>query len=146
MHLNELVGKKIERITPHQDTIRRLLVAAQRNIADSKVMAVSLENRFDSAYKAIMQIANAALQANGYRTLTSKPGHHHTMIQVLPTTIGISKDTVIILDAMRKLRNISDYNGDIVPENAVIECIHQAEKLLTDFKKWLAINQSELLV
>lgn len=73
MNLSELVGKKIEKITPHQDTIRRLLVAAQRNIADSKIMAVSLENRFDSAYKAIMQIANAALQANGYRTLTSKP-------------------------------------------------------------------------
>lgn len=67
------------------------------------------------------------------------------MIQVLPATIGISKDTVIILDAMRKQRNISDYNGNIVPESAVRECIHQAEKLLTDFKKWLAINESELL-
>ena len=102
MNLNDLVGKKIENITPHQDTIKRLLASAQRNIVDSKIMLVSAENRFDSAYKAIMQIANAALQANGYRTLTSKPGHHYTMIQALPATIGIDKETVIILDAMRK--------------------------------------------
>lgn len=145
MNLNDLVGKKLEKITSHQSTIKRLLAAAQRNIVDSKVMAVSAENRFDSGYKAIMQIANAALQANGFRTLTSKPGHHYTMIQVLPETIGINKETVIILDAMRKQRNIADYSGDIVPESTVKECINQAEKLLTDFKKWLAENQPELL-
>ncbi len=60
-----------------------------------------------------MQFANAALQAHGYRTLTSKPGHHQTMIQLLPQTLGTDKKTVIILDAMRKQRNIADYSGDI---------------------------------
>lgn len=145
MNLNELIGKKIEKITPHQETIRRLLVAAHRNISDSKVTVVSLENRFDAAYKAIMQTANAALQANGYRTLTSKPGHHYTMIHLLPQTIGTDNDTVIILDAMRKQRNIADYSGDIVPESAVKECIHQAEKLLRNFNDWLATNHPELL-
>jgi len=145
MNLSNLIGKKLEKITPHQATIKRLLAAAQRNIVDSKVTAVSAENRFDSGYKAIMQIANAALQANGYRTLTSKPGHHYTMIQVLPETIGIDSETVIMLDAMRKQRNIADYFGDIIPESAVKECINQAEKLLKNFKNWLASNQPELL-
>jgi len=32
--------------------------AAERNIEDSKIDLVSLENRFDTAYKAIMQLAN----------------------------------------------------------------------------------------
>jgi hypothetical protein len=36
-----------------------------------------------------LQIANAALQASGYRTLTSKPGHHQVMIQSLSKTLGI---------------------------------------------------------
>lgn len=89
MNLSDLVGKKIEKIMPHQDTIRRLLGAAQRNIIDSKVMAVSLENRFDSGYKAIMQIANAALQANGYRTLTSKPG---ASLHKDPTTVSNNRN------------------------------------------------------
>ncbi len=53
---------------------------------------MSTENRFDAAYKAIMQIANAALQVNGYRTLTSKPGHHQTMIQSLSKTLEIDNE------------------------------------------------------
>ena len=83
---------------------------------------VSNENRFDAAYKAIMQLANAALQASGYRTLTSKPGHHMTMIQSLPKTIALDTDTVIVLDTLRKQRNVADYSGDTVPESAMKEC------------------------
>lgn len=141
MILSSLVGKKIEEITPHRDTIKRLLIAAERNIVDSKVDAVSPENRFDAAYKAIMQIANAALQANGYRTLTSKPGHHYTMIQLLSETMSVDTETVIILDTMRKQRNTADYCGDVVPESAVKECVHQAENLLKKFKIWLTETQ-----
>jgi len=140
MTLDNLVDRTIEKITAHPDTIKRLLRAAERNIIDSKVEALSPENRFDAAYKAIMQIANAGLQANGYRTLTSKPGHHQTMIQLLPQTLGIDKSTVIILDAMRKQRNVADYSGDFVPESAVITCIAQAEELLENFKAWLSMN------
>ncbi len=133
MNLDNLVGKSIEKIPPHQDTINRLITAAKRNISDAKVTAVSAENRFDAAYKAIMQIANASLHRHGYRTLTSKPGHHQTMIQLLTSTLGIDNQTMILLDAMRKQRNIADYSGDIVPESTVRECIEQAEKLLQKF-------------
>jgi hypothetical protein len=66
-----------------------LVTAAERNIADAKITAVSAENRFDAVYKAIMQIANTALQADGYRALTSKAGHHQVMIQSLSKTLGI---------------------------------------------------------
>ncbi|CAM2773033.1 TPA: DNA-binding protein [Legionella pneumophila] len=143
MTLDNLIGITLEKIPPHPDTINRLLNAAERNIVDSKIDLVSAENRFDAAYKAIMQIANAALQSHGYRTLTSKPGHHQTMIQLLPQTLGIDKKTVIILDAMRKQRNIADYSGDIIPESAVITCIAQAEALLKDFKKWLSVKDGK---
>jgi hypothetical protein len=102
MTLNNLVGKTLEKIITNYDTIKRLVAAAERNIIDSKIIAVSAENRFDAAYKAIMQIANAALHANGYRTLTSKPGHHQTMVQSLSKTLGIDNNTIILLDAMRK--------------------------------------------
>lgn len=133
MTLNNLVGTKLEIISIDLEAVKRLISSATRCIADSKIAAVSAENRFDSAYKAIMQIANAALQINGYRTLTSQPGHHLTMIQSLPKTVGIDKDTMILLDAMRKQRNIVDYSGDIIPESAVKDCIIQAEKLLKTF-------------
>jgi uncharacterized protein (UPF0332 family) len=141
MTLDNLIGISLEKIPSNPDAIKRLLHAAERNIVDSKIDLVSAENRFDAAYKAIMQLANAALQANGYRTLTSKPGHHQAMIQLLPQTLGTDKKTVIILDAMRKQRNIADYSGDIIPESAVVTCIAQAEALLNDFKKRLKINE-----
>jgi len=74
MTLDNLIGISLERVMPDATAIRRLLEAAARNIKDAHVEEVSAENRFDAAYKTIMQLANASLQANGFRTLTSKPG------------------------------------------------------------------------
>jgi hypothetical protein len=145
MSLDNLLGISLERIEPDAVMIKRLLDAAERNIADAHVIAISAENRFDAAYKAVMQLSNAALQANGYRTLTSKPGHHMTMIQVLSQTIGLDKETVIVLDALRKQRNVADYSGDIVPTTAVDECVVRAERLLADVTVWLRQYKPELI-
>lgn len=123
----------------------RLLEAAKRNIADAHISAVSGENRFDAAYKCIMQCAMVALWVNGYRTSTSQPGHHQTAIQTLPTTIGLPQSTVIILDSLRKQRNVSDYEGDPVSDQAVIECIKQAENLYQFVLDWIKINRADLV-
>jgi hypothetical protein len=88
MGLQNLVGISLERVTPVKETVKRLLDAAARHIADAKVQAVSAETRFSSAYTAIRMLADVGLHANGYRTLTSRPGHHQTAIQTLPTTLG----------------------------------------------------------
>jgi hypothetical protein len=144
MSLDKLVGISLETITPDAAMSGRLLSAARRNIADANVMEISAENRFDAAYKAIMQLANSALQANRFRTLTSKPGHHMTMIQTFSRTIGLDTQQVIVLDALRKQRNVADYSGDIVPTSAVEECISQAESLLQIVIHWLNENKPEL--
>jgi len=145
MSLDNLVGKTLEKTEADGFAIRKLLSAAKRNIADAHVMAISSENRFDAAYKAIMQLSNAALQANGYRTLTSKPGHHMTMIQVLSQTIGLESSTIIVLDALRKQRNVADYSGDMIPPSTVDECVKHAELLLHNVTEWMKKNKAELL-
>lgn len=141
MNLDNLVGISLAKVEPDAPVIRRLLAAAKRNIADSHIMEVSSENRFDAAYKAIMQLSNVSLQANGFRTLTSKPGHHMTMIQTLGQTMGLDKQTVVVLDALRKQRNVADYSGDI---GAVDECVRHAENLLHDVNQWLKENKPGL--
>jgi hypothetical protein len=78
MTLQNLLGISLDAITPDRDTVAKLLAAADRNLADAQLAGLSAENRFDAAYKAIMQLAMVALHANGYRTLTSRPGHHQT--------------------------------------------------------------------
>lgn len=65
MTLDNLIDISLEKIPSNPEAIKRLLHAAERNIMDSKIDLVSAENRFDAAYKAIMQLANAALQIHG---------------------------------------------------------------------------------
>jgi len=143
--LKKLVGISLQEIQPDSATILRLLVAAARNLSDAGVTEISFENRFDAAYKSVMQSANAALQASGYRTLTSKPGHHQTMLHLLVKTAGVDRETVIILDALRRQRNVVDYSGDLVPYSAVEECVSQAEYLIKHVRDWISTRHPDLL-
>jgi len=140
-----LVGISLDRITPAKETIKRLLEGAARHIADAKVQAISAETRFGSAYTAIRMLADVGLHAHGYRTLTSKPGHHQTAIQTLPTTLGVDPRTVVRLDALRKQRNLTEYTGDVIPDSAVIDCLTHAQSLYALTLDWLQNNKRELL-
>lgn len=127
-------------------SVLRLLAAAERNLIDARLLELSNDNRFDAAYKTIMQCAMIGLWAKGFRTATSQPGHHQTALQALPKTLGLTADTVIVLDALRKQRNLNDYEGDAVPDAAVRECLIQAEALLTHTRHWLQTHRPELLI
>jgi hypothetical protein len=143
MTLKNLIGISLDAAPHDRGLVVRLLAAAERNIADAQLEGLSTENRFDAAYKAIMQLAMVALNANGYRTLTSKPGHHQTAIQTLPLSVGLPQTKVIVLDALRKQRNLSDYSGDLVPEAAAAECLASAQDLLTHVRTWLQSQRPE---
>lgn len=145
MTLKNLLGISLDAVAPDKAHIGKLMAAALRNIADAQLAGLSTENRFDAAYKAIMQLAMVALNANGYRTLTSKPGHHQTAIQSLPSTVGLAQGKVIVLDALRKQRNLSDYSGDLVPDAVAAECLASASDLHAHVRAWLKANRPELL-
>jgi len=92
-----------------------------------------------------MQCALVAPAANGYRLSTNVPGHHQTAIQTLPKTIGLSADRILVLDALRKKRNRSDYEGDPVEDAAIVECAAAARRLLADVRAWLKTHQPDLV-
>jgi hypothetical protein len=50
---------------------------------------------------------------------------------------------MIVMDAMRKQRNISDYAGDLVTESLVRECIGQAKELKRLVEEKLKDNTRE---
>ena len=145
MTLKNLLGISLDAVNPDKAQLAKLLAAAQRNIADAQLQGLSTENRFDAAYKASMQLAMVALNANGYRTLTSKPGHHQTAIQTLPLTVGLSQAKVIVLDALRKQRNLADYSGDLTSDAAATQCLASAQDLLAHVRAWLAANRPGLV-
>jgi uncharacterized protein (UPF0332 family) len=138
---------KIGQLKPHPPDAReieQLLVAARRNVRDACVTSISAETRFDAAYKAIMQSALAALMMRGYRPDTNRPGHHMTVVQSLPITIGIDSKRVVVLDALRRQRNVADYTGDDVDESTAEHCIAQAEQLVVDVMAWRTSKRSDL--
>lgn len=136
---------KLKEHTPTPDEVRRLLAAIDRNLADAEVRDISDETRFDVAYKAVMQCALVAMMAAGYRPATSDPGHHQTMIQSLPLTVGTSNEVWVVLDAMRRQRNANDYTGHPITTATVTECIAQAKALRAQLHTHLAANKPKLL-
>ncbi|RAN81407.1 DNA-binding protein [Bacillus sp. SRB_336] len=140
-----LAIKRLLTHTPDAAAVRKLLEAARRNLTDAGVSTISPDNRFDAAYKCLMQCAMLGLWASGYRTASSQPGHHQTAIQCLTLTMGVPVQTVIVLDALRKQRNLSDYEGDPISDATLASCLDEAGKLLARTEQWLRDNHSDLL-
>lgn len=146
MSLDNLV--KTGQLRPHQPTpaeVQRLLAAARRNLQDAGNKAISDETRFDASYKAIMQCSLVTVVASGYRPATNTPGHHQTMIACLRLTLGITQPDWLVLDALRRKRNLSDYTGDPIDPTSVRECIERATALLDMAQEWMVREHPDLL-
>jgi hypothetical protein len=59
--------------------------------------------------------------------------------------MGLDNPTTIVLDKLRKQRNVADYSGDVVPESATRECLDYAKQLLQQVDAWLRHNKPEFL-
>jgi len=68
-----------------------------------------------------------------------------TVIQSLPPTIGISPERVIVLDTLRRQRNVADYTGDDVDESTAQQCISEAERLIEDVASWRKSRRPDLV-
>lgn len=127
-------------------SVQRLLAGAMRNLADAKITQLSAENRFDAAYKCIMQCAMLGLMVNGYRTSTSQPGHHQTALETLPLTMNLPSNIIVVLDVLRKQRNLIDYEGGPISDGLVSECLTQTEELLAHTRQFLQTRFPDVLV
>jgi hypothetical protein len=146
MTLDNLVttGQRKRHATDREE-IGRLIAAARRNVADARAQNISIENRFDAACKCVMQCALIALMASGYRPDTKAPGHHQTVVQSLPKTLGLTGARVAVLDALRHKRNRSDCSGAPIDAASLATCIAEAERLLGETERWLSTNHAGLL-
>jgi hypothetical protein len=144
--LDSLVSTgQIKTHAPAPDDIQRLLRSIDRCIADSRVVTISAEARFDCAHRAIVQCALVALAASGFRPSTNVPGHQRTMIQTLPLSMRTSGDVVLVLDALRRKRNLTDYLGESIDAESLNECIAQTTSLVRHTLAWLKQNHPVLL-
>ncbi len=130
--------------TPSKQEITDLLGVAERDITSSRVPDLSPDWQLNIAYNAALQIAIAALAASGYRP--GREAHHYHAIESLEYTLGVSSDTVNLLDTFRKKRNFSGYDraGTTSTQEA-----DEMYKLAYDLRKklhsWLLTCHPELI-
>ena len=87
----------------------------------------------------------AALMMHGYRPDTKKTGHHMTVLQTTPHTIGLSSKRMVVLDALRRQRNVADYTGDDVDDSTAANCIAEANRFVDDVFEWRKTNKADLI-
>ncbi len=139
---------RIGKLKAHSVTrieVERLLASADQAIADAATATLSASTRLDIAYRAIMQGALVAMLANGYRPATGEAGHHQTLIQSLPKTLGLPPERVRVLGAFRAARNQSDYEGTPVSDAMALECLEEARCLLQEVRAWLSTHRPDLV-
>jgi hypothetical protein len=71
--------------------------------------------------------------------------HHATVIQSLPKTIGLADERLIVLDQLRKKRNLSDYVGEGISEEEAAACVRAADDLVLTVEQWLRANRLDLI-
>lgn len=123
--------------------IEQLFAVFERDMADARVEALSVERKFESAYNAALVMARAALATSGYRT--SGEGNHYWTIQSLAFTLQMNADAINQFNKFRQKRNTSNYEMiGVVSEQEVTEMIALAQELRNLVTKWLEENHPNL--
>ncbi len=113
------VGGALRAEAPDAAEWTGLIRSGRVRLADAKLDTNSLESRFDLAYNAAHALCLAALRRAGYRAT-----NRYIVFQGLPHTLGLGPKVKRVLDRCHKLRNQSEYEGELfVDDRTVIDLI-----------------------
>lgn len=130
------------RATPEE--LRKLLLAADRDLTDCQSESISADWRFNIAYNAALQVSMLALAAEGYRA--QRELNHYRSLQSLRYTLGIETSILAKLDSFRKKRNIGAYQEvGAVSDKELREMIALATSLREQVSNWLREKFPEVL-
>jgi hypothetical protein len=62
-------------------------------------------------------------------------------MQTLSTSVGVAPAQVVVLDALCKQRNLSDYSGYLVPDAVAAECLASSKALHVQVLAWLKAHR-----
>lgn len=134
-------------LTDHETSpqeIADLLAVVERDLADASVDRLSADWRVGISYNAALQLAILALAASGYRAERQRA--HERAIRSLRFTVGIDQGTVDTLDAVRRKRNLVNYErAGTVSDSEAQEVFDLVMDLRTRVTDWLRQEHPELL-
>lgn len=108
-------GGPLRAEAPDVAELTGLIRSGRIRLADAKREANSLEGRFDLAYNAAHALCLAALRRAGYRA-----ANRYIVFQVLPHTLGLGPEVWRVLDRCHKLRNQSEYEGELLVDARIV--------------------------
>jgi len=127
------------------EEIAGLLGIVSRDLRDARVDAISEDRRFEAAFNAARTVANVALRACGYRTVT-QVGHHLKTIESLEFTMQADPRLIQKLRVFSKKRNATSYDSaGNVSDQELEEAIRVAEELRRNVMAWLLETHPELV-
>lgn len=144
MNLKEMLDEgRLEETPTSREEIRDLLTTAARGLNDAAVEQVSVDGRFNLAYDAVLILALIPLRCAGYRTRGE--GHHRTVFDALPDTMGESHRRFSrYLQKCRRIRNLSTYSkSGIVSRGEVNRLIADTIEFDKAVRHWLQANYPE---
>ncbi|MEO5800926.1 MAG: hypothetical protein ABIS00_15900 [Gemmatimonadales bacterium] len=134
-------------IVPHEvttDEITELFAVVDRDLADAAVPRLSADWQLGIGYNAALQLATLALAAAGYRPVRERA--HERAILSLEHTVGTPQATINLLDAVRRRRNIINYERAGTTSDAeAAEVLAAASALRAQIARWLRRNHPTLL-
>jgi len=85
-------------------------------------------------------------RGNGKRfpALDERAGPSRHRHSELAENFGLSNERVIVLDKLRKKRNLSDYSGEGIGEEEAAACVRAAVDLAATVEQWLRTHRPEL--
>lgn len=95
--------------------IETLVQRGLKKLHDSKRGDLDPESRFDLVYNAAHALSLAALRHAGYRS-----EHRYTVFQCTQHTIDLEPEYWRVLEDAHKVRNIAEYEGDIILDEQLI--------------------------
>ena len=103
-----------------------MLAMARTRLADARLVQLSCEGRFTSAYNAAHAAALAALRWHGFRS-----DNRYTVFQCLEHTLGWPAQQWRVLDLAHRQRNLAEYEGYLEIDEAQVNALCAAVEQLT---------------
>lgn len=127
-----LAERKIERVEPDPETAREEIATARRHIAAAAEIAeLDPTLAFIGLYDAMRKAIQAHMRANGYRITKGQGAHVKTGEYALAAldALGI-EEHLDEFDALRQLRNQSEYEALFVQPDEVDEILAHARTIV----------------
>jgi len=136
MTLENLVRiNQLKREAPDKMEFENLIKLAKERLTDAQHDNLSFSSRFDLAYNAAYGLALSALRANEYRS-----DKRYIVFQCLVHTTHIDKVRLRILLLCHEKRNLTEYEGYIETDEALLSALIDAAKYLLKLVETLKVD------